>query len=272
MTKSSKSKVNNYWNNLINDPDIDGMSPMGGGGLIEIYYRQYFEKNNFLKFFDIKTKPDILEVGCGSGRWALALHKYLGHYSGIDISEVSIRKARELCKSKNINNCDFYFTTITEFSSNRRFDIIYFGGVTQYMEDDEFAKTVSFLKKFLKSDGIFIDRSTISLETGREINDKNNYFSIYRTENEITDIFKDIGFKKILSKNSYRFLRIGKLACYLNHPLLLNILKKTPFITYNILYVITRLADVLKPKVFYENGIGYFTHKFQIFKQHGTII
>lgn len=266
MLKSSQLKVNNYWNNIINDPDIDGVCPMGGGGLIEIYYREYFEKRNFLKFFNKKIKPSLLEIGCGSGRWAVALNKHLKNYSGIDISRVSINKAVEVCKSKNINNCDFYTASVAEFNSDQKFDIIYLGGVTQYMENNEFNESILYLKKFLKPNGIFIDRSTITLEKTTKMINKNNYFAVYRTEDEITNIFKNAGLKKIHSQNSYRFLRIGKLARFINYPLILNILKKTPLITYNILYAITCFADLLKPKIFYEEGIGNFTHKFQIFK------
>jgi ubiquinone/menaquinone biosynthesis C-methylase UbiE len=266
MTKLSKVKVNNYWNNLIKDPEIDGVCAFGGGNAIERYYRSYFEKRNFIKFFSKKQKPNLLEVGCGSGRWAFALSKYLTHYTGIDISKISIDTAIKSCQSKNINNCDFYNIHTLEFNTNQKFDIIYFGGVTQYMEDDEFSNAVFHLKKFLKPCGIFIDRSTVSLEISRNFINKNDYFAIYRTESEITDIFKNANFKKVRSQNSYQFLRVGKLARYMNYPPRLNILRKTPFITYHMLYAITELANLLKPKVFYENGIGYFTHKFQVFK------
>ena len=101
-TITFSQKAHHYWNNLINDPDVDGVSPMGGGGMIEIYYRTYFELLNFLKLYNFKSRPNILEVGCGSGRWGFALHPYVSHYTGIDISEVSIKHAKMHAKIREV--------------------------------------------------------------------------------------------------------------------------------------------------------------------------
>lgn len=267
MTNSSKTVVNNYWNKLINNPEIDGVYPMGMGGLVEIYYRTYIEKLNFLKLIKSKNKPSVLEIGCGAGRWAISLNKYLKNYTGIDISETSIEKAIELCTAKQINNCSFQCIDITNFKSKQKFDIIYFGGVTQYMQDEEIKTSILHLKNFLNKDGLLIDRSTLTLENEQQINNRDGYFAIYRNEKELASLFADNGFQIISSMNSYAFLRISRLANYINNrPRLINILRRSPTISYNLLLVLTKLANFIKPKVFSEEGTGKYTHRFITFK------
>ncbi len=265
-TITFSQKAHHYWNNLINDPDVDGVSPMGGGGMIEIYYRTYFELLNFLKLYNFKSRPNILEVGCGSGRWGFALHPYVSHYTGIDISKISIKQAKKLSKSRRLDNCDFQCVSNQDFQSSTKFDIIYFGGVTQYIEDKALKKDLSHLRKMLKPDGILIDRSTYTLEQHRVINNQIKYFAIYRTEKELASIFKQLGFKKVSSQISYKFLRIGILSKLFNYPPILAILRKIPDVVYYALICLTSFIDYLSPKIFSEKEIGKFTHKFTTFK------
>lgn len=263
MTNISKTVVNKYWNNLIINPEIDGVYPMGGGGLIEIYYRTYFEKLNFLKIINGKQKPSLLEIGCGAGRWAISLNKYLKNYTGLDISKISIEKAIELCNEKHIINCSFECVNVTDFKSEQKFDIIYFGGVTQYMQDEEIKNAIVHLKKFLNHGGLLVDRSTLTLESEQQINNRDGYFAIYRNENELASLFVDNGFQIISSMDSYSFLRGSIVVNFINkHPRLISILKSTPAISYNLLLFLTKAANFIKPKVFSEEVTGKFTHRF----------
>ncbi len=239
---------------------------MGGGGMIEIYYRTYFELLNFLKLYNFKSRPNILEVGCGSGRWGFALHPYVSHYTGIDISEVSIKHAKMHAKIREVKNCYFENVSIRNFHSNKKFDLIYLGGVTQYIEDKILYKDLLHLKSMLKSDGMIIDRSTLTLEPNRVINNQKKYYAIYRTEEELKNIFKQTGFIKISSQKSYKFLRIGILSKIMSYRPILTFLRKIPEIVFPSLLRVTSLLDYVSPKIFEENEIGKFTHKFTSFK------
>lgn len=260
-----KSKVKNYWNNLIHNPDTDGIADMGSCGPIELFYRTYFESKTFFKLSNM-TNKSILEIGCGSGRWGFILCYYVKKYVGIDISLISIKHARAKCKEMKIKNCVFYKTSVNKYHSKRKFDVIYYGGVSQYMDDKELLSTLKHLKKFLKPSGILIDRSTLSLEQKSQINSRKDYYALYRTEKHLTDIICRAGFKPEYSCKSYRFLRTKELSNILNNHFVIKLLNTIPHISYNALYLITLIRDIVNPITFFEEGIGKFTHNFTVCK------
>ena len=71
-----------------------------------------FEDNNFLKLIDrhkmIDTNSIILDVGCGTGSYALALAGHCKKVIGIDLSPRMIEIAKERAVKENISNVEFY--------------------------------------------------------------------------------------------------------------------------------------------------------------------
>lgn len=255
--------ANKYWNNTKLDPEIDGVAPMGGCGRLEIYYRNYFENKRFKQIAELKGKS-LLEIGCGAGRWALNLSQLLFHYDGIDISSPSIDFANKLINTRNIQNCKFYNCNIKNFNTQIKYDIIYFSGVTQYIENDELALIIKIVKSLLKPGGIIIDRSTITLEPKTKIGRRDNYYCIYRTSDDIKNVFEKEGFKLMHQQRTYRFLRLNKLKYIYNNKVIwfLNIV---PSVWFNVLEFITHMQDILSPKIFREDICGSFSHDFFVF-------
>ncbi len=262
---SENAKVSKYWNDVIDNPDFDGVAPMGGCGRLEIAYRGYFEHKTFKNLIKNIEKPRLLEVGCGSGRWAWALHKQLSKYVGIDISKKSIEWAINKKKKMNIKNCTFQTVPLNKFVSKNKFDIIYFGGVTQYMSDAELEKNLIYTTNLLSNNGVIIDRSTISLEKFGASKSSSNYYAKYRTKKELGKIFQRCGLQLINYKQSYRFLRVGILANALNFPPILRVLLSITPLSYYVFLAITYISDLLNPKVYQEKDIGKFTHIFTVY-------
>lgn len=255
--------VTQHWNSKTIDPEIDGVAPMGGGGKLEIYYRNYFEAKHFRKIIKTKDKT-LLEIGCGAGRWALNLYNTLNYYEGIDISFPSIELAKNRIKLRGINNCKFYQGNIKDFNPAIKYDIIYFSGVTQYVESDELTQLIKIVKSWLKPEGIIIDRSTITLEAKTIIGLRGDYFSIYRTPNEIIKLFNQEYLKLLYQNRTYRFLRFNN--TYSNK--LIYVLKFLPSVLYYFLYFLTYVQDVLYPKIFREDICGKFSHDFFVFTEN----
>jgi len=65
----------------------------------------------FIKFGNLKPEENVLDVGCGSGRMALPLTKYLkdGIYEGFDVEPNAIRWCKENIESEHPN---FHFKCI----------------------------------------------------------------------------------------------------------------------------------------------------------------
>ena len=72
---------------------------------------------------------NMLDIGCGAGRFSLALARQCQHVTGTDISPGMIDKARQHTQKKQINNVDFVICDWDELCLDkmgwqRRFDFV----------------------------------------------------------------------------------------------------------------------------------------------------
>jgi hypothetical protein len=79
------------------------------------------------------------------------------------------------------------------------------GGVTQYLKDGELVPLLKRLAEKLAPGGVIIERGTLHRKT-RTITDNADYFSIYRTDNEVLELFGQAGLKCHYHQQSYEFL------------------------------------------------------------------
>lgn len=243
-----------YWNTKTDTPGLlAGVYPMGGGGKLEVLYRHFFETKHFFNIVKLDKNTRILELGSGNGRWALAFSSRVASYVGVDFSKNLINYARKEIVKRKIRNVKFVLSPIEKLKIAGCFDIIYFSGVAQYLKDKDLLKVIKKLKVNLSPDGVIVDRSTINLFK-TEIVNENKYFSIYRTAQDLTRLFKFAGYKNIYQKRSYRFLRGYKI---LNNQLSSDrvikiVISLSPYSFY-LLYIMTVISDFLFPIAF-ENG------------------
>jgi len=112
----------------------------------------YYENLNFLS-----KNSDILDYGCGIGP---TIEKVINYnpkkITGIDISDISINKAKEKFKNSDIkiellvDNCEK-----TKFANNQ-FDLVYGLGILHHLE---FSKCMNEISRILKTNGsmLFIE-------------------------------------------------------------------------------------------------------------------
>lgn len=124
-----------------------------------IFYKALFNINeDFLNFLEINAKnSEILDYGCGIGTLIEKLIKFKPKkIVGIDISEVSINKAKERIKELK-GKVDFYVDNCekTQFDNNS-FDIVYGSGILHHLKIDE---CLNEIHRILKPNGslLFIE-------------------------------------------------------------------------------------------------------------------
>jgi len=78
----------------------------------------------------------ILDVGCGSGIYAVELAERGARVVGVDFSEEMIKLAKERARSAGIaDRCEFLYGDFTAVSFSRQFDASYAMGVFDYARD-----------------------------------------------------------------------------------------------------------------------------------------
>ena len=126
------------------------------GRFENIFYKSLYNINeDFFSYIEKKAnKSKILDFGCGTGDFIEKLTKYNPKkIVGIDISEISIEKAKE--KTKNINtDINLYVDNCekTKFEDNS-FDIVYGTGILHHLE---FNKCLDEIHRILKFNGSLV--------------------------------------------------------------------------------------------------------------------
>ncbi|HOS47128.1 MAG TPA: class I SAM-dependent methyltransferase [Bacteroidia bacterium] len=104
----------------------------------------------FLMENGLKANHNVLEIGCGIGTLSsyLATKLKKGKLTGVDISPETIQQNK--VRYKNFNNIEFLVSDMTDFSIDKKFDVIIFPDVLEHIPieaHDNIFKTISTLIK-----------------------------------------------------------------------------------------------------------------------------
>lgn len=247
-------------------PELVGVWPIGGGGIVEAPYRHYFELKAFLKSADIERRMNFLELGSGNGRWALSLAPKVASYIGVDITPAAIELARQRVAEHGIRNTEFVCQSITEFQCDRTIDVVYFSGVSQYLDENDLRRVVERLSPSLSPDTWLVDRSTISVGELAIRDIREEYSSTLRTVPELKSIYGSMGFELVHQTPSYRPLRGGRLLS--RKPWdqwLASAVSAASPISLNLMLSWSWLADIVLPIDIAKRG---WSHDFLFFRRN----
>ena len=169
------------------------------------------QKEKEFLFGCLKNKKyNILEIGCGNGRWVDNLKdKYINQYDGIDFVENFINQCNE--KFAKISEIQFYCMSATDLKQDilkKQYDLIIITGVCMYINDKDLELLYKNLNNLLSLNGSLYIQESVSTINKRltlkdfysdELNSK--YNAIYRTTEEYICIIEH-NFDNIKLKNS----------------------------------------------------------------------
>lgn len=211
------NKIKEYWDNVAsmskNDPVNAGM--LGPGTRFFADYRKTQEEKAFNQLVNINTINTVLEVGCGGGRWCFYLADKVSHVTGIDISEEMISLCKKTADNKKIENADFITIDFLSLPNNRKYDLVYFSGVLQYIDDDTIAKILSKLEGLLNNNAVVLSRDTI--QEKQRVEKSGDYPVTYRTQQEYKNLFLKAGYHMVgtmLAYDNPRFSMVVDLFYY----------------------------------------------------------
>ncbi len=104
---------------------------------------------------------DILDLGCGPGAVGSELNKVTYYsYTGVDICDVAIEKAKSRAKESGRSEKSTYFQSdILTYIPSQCFDVIFFGDSIYYFSWQRIKEILNRYSKNLKQDGAFIVRT-----------------------------------------------------------------------------------------------------------------
>jgi len=158
--------------------------------------RDMHEKNLLLPKLQLTSDANVLDIGCGNGRWYEALQSEGVLYTGIDFSPSLIAIAKE--KYHQDPRSHFFVRKAYELSpeltvsAGRPFSHIIIAGVLIYLNNEEVAQVFNNLAKVTTSGTIIMIREPLAIEERLTLKShwseelKSQYNAIYRTAEELT--------------------------------------------------------------------------------------
>lgn len=167
--------------------------------------RDQAEKTLLLPKIQLTGKERLLDVGCGTGRWAEIINDRVTAYHGVDASIGLLEIAQEKFSQENsIFSCikaeHLNFDTL---NVSLPFHRILSFGVMIYLNEPELRKYLSTIPILLSEEGLFIVREPIALEKRLTLDlhysedMEQSYSAIYRTEDELLELMNEAFNRKL---------------------------------------------------------------------------
>lgn len=180
------------------------------GREFEAIYRRNAEQERLLTLFRPTPASKILEIGSGGGRWGTFFGPRAGSFVGLDISPKMVSVAEKERARLGLANVRYECLDMLDFRTEERFDLVYFSGVLQYMDDEIVRRCLSKADELLSDGGTVVTRD--SVQKSVRVEKIGEYPVIYRTEAEYRSYFEAAGFTQTYSGLSYAHKRFTKTA------------------------------------------------------------
>ncbi len=245
-------------------PELFGVADIGGSGLTEVLYRHHEELRHLRRIVAFGPRQTVLEIGSGNGRWAISLAPSVSRYVAVDFSRQMLDVARQRAAEAGLENIVFCESAAQSYMPTMNFDVVYFSGVSQYIRDDDLKRLLERLMPFVKPGGVVVDRSTIHRRQ-RLVSERTDYFSIYRTADELVHLFDAVGWANYYRQPSYLFLNFpGAIQWLLSRRKCARLVGATAPLSFHLLRAMACVGSLL----FKPTGVVLdFSHVFSLFRR-----
>ncbi|MEQ5837398.1 class I SAM-dependent methyltransferase [Marinobacter sp. NFXS9] len=160
--------------------------------------RNEAEKDKLLPLLGLDGSERVLDVGCGTGRWASDILPNCSWYHGFDACDGLVTYARRTNLS---SKCKFSTASADAFSlsslgESEGFNRVLCAGVLIYLNDDEVVSALRCIFNVLAPAGRVLLREPMGLSRRLTISNhysdelSQDYSAIYRTKTELLDMVK----------------------------------------------------------------------------------
>lgn len=117
--------------------------------------RDYMDKWDGQKFIDkmnLDKSKSVLEIGVGTGRLAVRVAPFCGRFTGVDMSQKTIERAKENLKS--VCNVNLIYADFLNYEFSEQYDVVY--SSLTFMHIKEKQQAIEKVFSLLKSNGKFV--------------------------------------------------------------------------------------------------------------------
>jgi len=189
-----RERSRRFWNRQVADATYE--TDFGPGTLLRdrrlALARKATEELRFGKLVQLRPEWTVLDVGCGTGRWALYFAARVHRVVATDLSEGMVARARALAEAAGVTNVDFEVRAAEDLADLPRAGLVHAGGLLQYLPDDGVVAFARAAAERLEPDGLLVSRDSVGR---RRVELTGDYPVVYRTEEEYVRLLGAAGFE-----------------------------------------------------------------------------
>jgi SAM-dependent methyltransferase len=156
------------------------------------------EKARILPLLSVAAADRVLDLGCGTGRWAEAIAPGVDAYLGIDFSEALLDVARTRAPKAVFQSMNVAALDATALALPAPFTVMICSGILIYINDDDIralfraisSVAAASCRIYLREPMAVDKRLTLDRHWSDELQD--HYSAIYRTRDEYVELFADL--------------------------------------------------------------------------------
>jgi len=113
-----------------------------------------YERSTLLSFMQNLSTSSVLDIGCGTGRFAIPIAKIAKHVVGIDTSDDSIKVFRAEVKKQRLKNITGHVMDFRDLANKGEFDYVLLVNVVHHVP--EIHELLEKIRKILRKNGTLV--------------------------------------------------------------------------------------------------------------------
>ena len=190
-------KSEGYWNAVAREVENNGKQLRKRNWLAN--YADFRAQDMLLslidKYIKINENVDVLDVGCGAGKWSILFAKKHFNVTGIDFSKQMIELAKKNVTLNGLRNIKFYVMNVVNlYLPDGTFDLVNSVTVLQHILDDQkWKNAISEIIRVTRNQGYLVIYEMAPIFTFK----KELPYTRIRTMKEYVSLFKESGARLI---------------------------------------------------------------------------
>ncbi len=139
----------------------------------------------------LKKNGEMLELGCGTGRWSRAFAPFVKSIDAFDYSSDFIEIARKASARARIGNVHYHQAAIEKIQLDKQYDFSVSIALLHYLNDKQYRRALRLMKTGLVKGGLAVFRESFGYKKRFELHGfhsdvlQTGYHAVYRTSDEI---------------------------------------------------------------------------------------
>lgn len=164
-------------------------------------YLERSETRHLFHVLDVRPQMRVLDLACGTGRWAFEFARRCRRVVAIDFAAGMIERARQEASRRQVGNVEFRVGSIEQFQADETFDILVLSGILVYFSDQQVDAILQRLRPTLKPGAKIVSRETVAIHERQDVRQEahakvgDTYSAIYRRPEEYQQLFARHGFR-----------------------------------------------------------------------------